>query len=205
MAKVEGRTASIGLRAKTGRAIAVVLTGPSTAPHVIKRFEFSVVDRTAPETFQPYHEVLDLPWEQAQKRVEKMARKIERVATKALRALIRELASEGFNMRGVGVVGAGERNLEKIGSTHIRAHAAEGVLFRQVLEVAAKTNDLPNRRFDERTIEQSAETELEISVVRIKAQLAEMGREAGSPWRADEKAAATAAWIVLAATHPRHQ
>ena len=198
MAKVEATTASIGLRAKTGRAIAVVLAGPSTAPHVIKRLEFSVVDPAAPETFQPYHEVLDLPWEQAQKRVQKMARKIERVATKALQILIRELASEGVDVRAVGIVGAGERNLEKIGSTHIRAHAAEGVLFRQVLEVAAETNDLPSRRFDERTIDQTAETELNISVAKIKAQLLEMGREAGSPWRADEKAAATAAWIVLA-------
>src|SRR6266478_7141553 len=197
MAKVEATTASIGLRAKTGRAIVVVLTGPSTAPHVIKRLEFSVVDPAAPETFQPYHEVLDLPWEQAQKSVKKTAGKIERVATKALRTLIRELAFEGFDVRGVGVVGAGERKLEKIGSTHIRAHAAEGVLFRQVLEVAAQSNELPNRRFDERTIDQTAETELKIPVARIKTHLAAMGREAGSPWRADEKAAATAAWIVL--------
>ena len=198
MAKVEAKTASIGLRAKTGRAIVVVLTGPPTAPHVIKRLEFSVVDPAAPETFQPYHEVLDLPWEQAQKAAQKMARKIERVATKALRALVRELESEGFNVRGVGVVGAGERNLEKIGSTHIRAHAAEGVLFRQVLEVAAEANELPNRRFDERTIDQIAETELKTPVARIKTHLASMGREAGSPWRADEKSAATAAWVVLA-------
>ncbi len=197
MAKVEATTASIGLRAKTGRAIVVVLTGPPTAPHVIKRLEFSVVDPAAPETFQPYHEVLDLPWEQAQKAAQKMARKIKRVATKALRSLVREVESEGLSVRGVGVVGAGERNLEKIGSTHIRAHAAEGVLFRQVLEVAAQSNELPNRRFDERTIDQTAETELKIPVARIKTHLAAMGREAGSPWRADEKAAATAAWIVL--------
>ena len=198
MAKIDATTASIGLRAKTGRAIAVVLAGPATAPRVIKRLEFSVVDPASPETFQPYHEVLDLPWEQAQKGAQKMARKIERVATKALRSLVRELESEGFSVRGVGVVGAGERNLEKIASTHIRAHAAEGVLFRQVLEVAAEANELPNRRFDERTIEQTAETELKIPVAKIKAQLVEMGREAGSPWRADEKAAATAAWMVLA-------
>lgn len=198
MPKAESKTASIGLRAKTGRAIAVVLTGPPTAPNVIKRLVFSVVDPAAPCTFQPYHEVLDLPWEQAQKGAQKMARKIERVATKALRTLVREVESEGFNVRGVGVVGAGERNLEKIGSTHIRAHAAEGVLFRRVLEVAAETNELPNRRFDERTIDQTAETELKIPVAKIKAHLAAMGREAGSPWRADEKAAATAGWIVLA-------
>jgi hypothetical protein len=198
MAKDESKPASIGLRAKTGRAIAVVLTGPLSSPRVIKRFEFSVVDPAAPETYQPYHEVLDLPWEQAQKGAQKMARKIERVATKALRSLVRDLESEGFNVRGVGIVGAGERNLEKIGSTHIRAHAAEGVLFRQVLEVAASANELPNQRFDERSIDKTVESELKLPIAKIKAQLAEMGRAAGSPWRADEKAAATAAWLVLA-------
>jgi len=165
---------------------------------VIRRFEFSVVDPAAPETYQPYHEVLDLPWEQAQKGAQKLAKKIERVATKALRSLIRELQAEGFDVCGVGIAGAGERNLEKIGSTHIRAHAAEGVLFRQVLEVAAEANKLPNRRFDERSLDQTVESELKLPIARIKAQLAEMGRAAGSPWRADEKAAAAAAWLVLA-------
>jgi hypothetical protein len=165
---------------------------------VIKRLEFSVVDPAAPGTFQPYHEVLDLPWEQAKKGAQKLARKIERIAAKELRSLVRELESEGFNVRGVGIVGAGERNLEKIGSTHIRAHAAEGVLFRQVLEVAAEGNELPNRRFDERSIDQTVESELRLPIAKIKTRLAEMGRDSGSPWRADEKAAATAAWIVLA-------
>lgn len=198
MTKAESKTASIGLRAKTGRAIAVVLTLPLTSPRVVKRLEFSVVDPGTPETFQPYHQFLDVPWDQAQKGAQKLARKIERVATKALGGLVRELEREGFNVSGVGIVGAGERSLEKIGSTHIRAHAAEGVLFRQVLEVAAEANELSKRRFDERTLGQSAESDLKIPIARIKAHLAAMGRDAGSPWRADEKAAATAAWVVLA-------
>jgi hypothetical protein len=165
---------------------------------VIKRLEFSVVDPAVPATFQPYHEVLDLPWDQAQKAAEKFGTKIERIATRALRGLVKELQSEGFKVIGVGIVGAGERNLEKIGSTHIRAHAAEGVLFRRVLEVAAGENALPNQRFDERSLGQASETALNLPATKIKSVLAEMGRAVGSPWRSDEKAAATAAWIVLA-------
>jgi|ERR1041384_180237 hypothetical protein len=192
------KVATIGLRAKTGRAIAVVLTGSSDLPRVVKRLQFSVVDPAVPATFQPYHEVLDLPWEQAQKAARKFAKKIEQVATKALRSLMKELQTEGFKVTGVGIVGAGERNLEKIGSTHIRAHAAEGVLFRQVLEVAAEANALTNRRFDERNLDHSVEQELKIPIVKLTTHLAAMGRVVGSPWRADEKAAAVAAWIMLA-------
>src|SRR5438045_9652960 len=116
----ESKVASIGLRAKTGRAIAVVLTGPTNSPSVIKRLELSTVDPAVPATFQPYHEVLDLPWEQAQKKVKAIAKKIERAATKALKGLVKEIESDGFKVIGVGIVGAGDRNLEKIGSTHIR-------------------------------------------------------------------------------------
>lgn len=131
--KINSNTVSIGLRAKTGRAIAVVLSGPLNSSRVIRRVELSLVDPADPATHQPYHEVMDLPWEQAQVAVRKTAVRIEKLATKALARLVTELQAEGFQVRGVGIVGAGHRNLEKFGSTHIRAHAAEGVLFRQVL------------------------------------------------------------------------
>lgn len=193
---------SIGLRAKTARAIAVVVSGPLDSPIVIKRTELTLADPARPETGQPYHEVMDLPWIHAQVAVRKIASRIETVTSKALARLVRELQTEGFSVCGVGVVGAGDRNLEKIGSTHIRAHAAEGVLFRQVLEVGAEKNGLKSVRFDEKNLDQTAELGLKLPVARIKGQLAEMGRAAGSPWRADEKAAATAAWLALAAHTP---
>jgi hypothetical protein len=165
---------------------------------VLKRAELTLTVPAAPATSQPYHEVMDLPWEQAQVAVRKTATLIERAASKSLRRLVQEVQSEGFNVSGVGIVGAGNRNLEKIGSTHIRAHAAEGVLFRKVLETAAELNGLASRAFDERGIEQSAASELGLEVEKLRGQLAEMGRAAGPPWRADEKAAAMAAWLALA-------
>ena len=197
-ARSEDSLVSIGLRAKTGRAIAVVLGGLPDAPYVLKRVELKLADPAFPETSQPYHEVLDLPWEQARVAARKIATRIERLASKEIARLVRDAQARGAIVCGVGIVGAGDRNLDKIGSTHIRAHAAEGVLFREVLEAGAASNSLPNRRFDERSIDVTAELELRLPIVRIKAHLAEMGRLAGSPWRADEKAAATAAWLALA-------
>jgi hypothetical protein len=188
----------IGLRAKTGRAIAVVLGGKVDSPMVLKRVELTLANPAFPETSQPYHEVLDLPWDKAQVAVRKIASRIEKQATREIARLVREAQANGAIVREVGIVGAGNRNLEKIGSTHIRAHAAEGVLFRAVLEAGAEANALPNRRFDERVLDQTAESELKLPIAKIKAHLAEMGRAAGSPWRADEKAAAVAAWLALA-------
>ena len=199
MAKSISSSVTIGLRAKTARAIAVVLSGPSNSPRVLKRTELRLADPAFPETSQPYHQVMELPWGKAQVAVRRIASRIEKLASKELARLVREAKADGLIITGVAIVGAGERNLEKIGSTHIRAHAAEGVLFREVLEVGAAANNLRSRRFDERTLDLTAEVELKLPIAKIKAQLAEMGRSAGSPWRADEKAAATAAWLALAA------
>ena len=190
---------SMGLRAKTGRAIVVILGGGIDAPQLLRREEIKLADPAFPETYQPYHEVLDLPWDKGQIAVRKIASRIEKIASKEIARLVREVRSAGGIICGVGIVGAGDRNLEKIGSTHIRAHAAEGVLFRAVLEAGAAANELPNRRFDERGLDQTAVEQLNLGTAKIRVQLAEFGRSAGSPWRADEKAAATAAWLVLAA------
>jgi hypothetical protein len=196
---IDESSVTIGLRAKTGRAIAVVLGGQLDSPRVLKRVEVKLTDPASPETSAPYHQVLNLPWVKATVAVRRIASKIEKVASRELARLVREAQKDGLIVGGVGIVGAGERNLEKIGSTHIRAHAAEGVLFREVLEFAAAANNLSSRRFDDRSLDVTAELELKLPIAMIKERLAEMGRSAGSPWRADEKAAATAAWLVLAA------
>jgi hypothetical protein len=79
----------------------------------------------------------------------------------------------------IGIVGAPDRALEAIASPHIRAHAAEGVLFRRVLERAAEKQQVVWAAYSDRELE-------------------EFGRAVGRPWRADEKAAATSAWLALA-------
>jgi hypothetical protein len=188
---------SIGLRAKTARAIAVVLSGPADSPQVLRREELSLVDPDLPATGQPYHEVMELPWEKAQVAVLASARAIEAVASKSLAQLVRGLQSDGLVVCGVGVVGALERNLERIGSAHVRAHAAEGLLFRSVLDKAAEKNGLERRTFEERKLLEQAASELGCRVAELAAQLAELGRATGPPWRADEKSAAAAAWLAL--------
>jgi hypothetical protein len=199
MSQPFGTTSCIGLRAKTARAIAVVLAGTAASPRAVTRAEITLASPANPALFQPYHELMDLPWERATVAVQTAERAIETAATTGLKALIAEVRSRGIDVSCIGIVGAPERNLAAIGSPHIRAHAAEGVLFRHVLEVGAEANDLPSAIYSERGIEASAATSLGVSLDDMRARLAEIGRVLGSPWRADEKAAAMAAWIGLAA------
>jgi len=188
---------SIGLRAKTGRAIAVVLGGSIEAPIVLLKTEIKLVDPKVPGTAQPYHEVMDLSWEESQREVRKYAAAIERTAQKALAKLIEEQRTKRLKIAGVGIVGAPDRDLARIGNPHIRAHAAEGVLFRRVLDLAAQSNGLKWQMFSDRNFDEAMAEKLGAKHSRVKQSLSELGRSISPPWRADEKQAAMAAWLVL--------
>jgi len=189
--------ATIGLKPKTGRAIVVVLGGPADAPQLIKRTELILNDPRVPATFQPYHAVMNLPWNESEKKVVPFIRAIEKIAAKALAQLIHELRAEGLEVIGVGIAGTADRDLSKIGNYHIRAHGAEGLLFRQVLEFAAQANKLPHRTFIEKNLQAEAAAELGCTVAKLNNALTAFGRSAGPPWRADQRVAATAAWLSL--------
>src|SRR5437763_15842922 len=136
---------AIGLRAKTGRAIAVVLGGSADSPSVITKLEISLVDPKLPSTFQPYHEVMELPWDESQRAVRKYVRAIEKVSAKNLAVLVKKLKGQGLTVKGVGVVGAADGDLSRIDNYQIRAHSAEGVLFPSMLEFGVDQNSLSGR------------------------------------------------------------
>ncbi len=187
----------IGLRAKTGRAIVVALGGSSESPIVLLKTEIKLVDSKVPAMAQPYHEVMELPFAQWQRAVNKSEKAIERVATKALAKLIEELQMNGHRPVKVGVVGAPDRDLARIGNPHIRAHAAEGVLFRRVLSVGAESNGLKYRAFPDRDFDKGAAASLGANHAKIRRKIDNLRQTVSPPWRTDEKQAALAAWMVL--------
>ena len=188
---------AIGLRAKTARAIAVVLGGPPDAPVVLHKTEIKLIDPKVPATAQPYHGIMDLPSSQWPKAVNKSAQAIERVAAKALAKMIKELEANGNKVTGVGVVGAPDRDLVRIGNPHIRAHAGEGILFRRALEVGAEANRLKWQNFSDRDFDQAAAAVVGGDYSKMKRNLDDLRQSVSAPWRADEKQAAMAAWVVL--------
>jgi len=142
---------------------------------------------------------MELSWEKAKSAVRPVEGRIEEIATDMLAKLTNELRSRDFLVRTVGIVGSPDRNLERIGNAHIRAHAAEGILFRKVLETAAGNHGLVWRSFSDRSFDEVVAAELTRPPLVIKAALAAIGQAAGKPWRVDERLAATAAWISFEA------
>jgi hypothetical protein len=189
--------ACLGLRAKTARAIAVVISGPRESPKAVTRAEITLTSPETPALFQPYHQVMNLSWDQAVVAVRPSERAIEAAATRSLKSVLLDMRAQGLEITCVAIVGAPERKLESIGSPHIRAHAAEGVLFRHVWQVAAEALGVPSQAFSEKDFEVFAATRLGLPLDALRSQLVKFGNAVGRPWRADEKAAATAAWLAL--------
>jgi hypothetical protein len=189
---------AIGFRVKTGRATAVVLAGSASAPRVLSRKILQLFDPAIPESHQPFHAELELPPSDSARVVPLALKAVERVALSALRELVGEVQPGLGSIVGIALVAGSATDPESIRNPHMRAHAREGQLFPQALAAAAKTMRIPAITIVESEVFTSAASRLGETPDAIKIAVAELGRAVGKPWSAEEKAAAAAAWVVLA-------
>jgi hypothetical protein len=121
---------------------------------------------------------------------------IEQVADRSVSALLRAHGPGGGSRAGL-VVGS-VIDPAAVGNPHIRAHASEGQLFRTVLARALSNHQVEPSILVEKDLAGAARKRLGRSDVQIQRALTTFGAVLGRPWRSDEKAAATAAWMALA-------
>jgi hypothetical protein len=189
--------AGLGFRVKTGRAVAVWLVGPPEAPRVLARREISLCDPELPESRQPHHAALDLPAGEGEQAVRRATAAARRVTLRAVRDLAGELRAAGCRIAGVGIVTGSDADPARIANPHVRAHAAEGRLFRELVEEGARACGLRARTWLERDAWSRAAEALGRPEDELRRAAAELGRSVGRPWRGEEKLAALAAWSAL--------
>ncbi|HXM88969.1 MAG TPA: hypothetical protein VN916_05915 [Candidatus Acidoferrum sp.] len=189
---------AIGFRVKTGRATAVVMAGPASAPRILSRRSLQLWDPAIPESHQPWHADFELPPDESARIVPIALEAVDRVASSALRTLVDEVRSAHGPIVGIALVAGSSTDPESIRNPHMRAHAREGQLFPQALATAAKTLRIPAVTLVESEVFASAASKLGKSPDAIKRAVTELGRNVGKPWSSEEKAAAAAAWMTLA-------
>ena len=189
---------AIGFRVKTGRATAVVMAGPASAPRVLSRKSVQLFDPAIPESHQPFHAEIELPPDESARIVPLALKAVERVALATLRELVAEVQPGLGSMVGIALVAGSATDPESIRNPHMRAHAREGQLFPQALAAAAKTMRIRATTMVQSEVFGSAASKLGQTPDAIRIAVAELGRDVGKPWSAEEKAAAAAAWTVLA-------
>jgi hypothetical protein len=180
---------AVGFRIKSGWATTVLLAGPRSAPRVLDRRVTLLADPEDPAARQPYHAGLDTHEAQAARAVKRLVKAVERFAHRSVALLIAEYRAAGHRVRGVGIVVGSVVDPASIANDHIRAHAEEGRLFRVVVERAIRACRLRARVM--------VEKELYVAAAPLRRRVAALGEAVEGPWRAEEKAAALAAWRVL--------
>jgi len=186
----------LGFRVKSGYAIAVAVHGPTSAPTVAARLVVELSDPAVPATRQPYHDGF-YKQQDDRRKLSRLVALVKRCATRSVDALLADPRLAGLRCRGAGVVVGSVIDPQRVGNLHIRAHASEGRLFRTVLESVLRTHDIACDIIVEKQLAQRAAIGLRCPEGEIRRTLAAFGKTLGGTWRAEEKAASTAAWLAL--------
>ena len=190
------RAAALGLRVKSGWAAAVLLTGTARSPQLcdVRRIELS--DPQHPETRQPYHAAMG--------KLERDARKINQrvdlvrgIAQQSIATLLAGYRRQNLRIRRAALVVGSQIDPDSIANPHIRAHAFEGRLFRSVLEESLRAHRIRANILIERHAYAHAVEELKQTNQNVRRKIQDFGRETETPWRAEQKLAAVAAWLGL--------
>lgn len=189
--------AALGFKVRTAWAKSVAVAGAVGERRVLDRRRVELADPAVPESRAPYHAALELSGREAERVVRRASDAAMAVGVKAVLALAEELRAQGHELAGIGLVVGSDRDPAKLGNPHVRAHASEGRLFRQVLEAGADACGVPCLVVVERDLYDFAAETLGSPADELRRELVELGRAVGRPWRAEDKAAALAAWLAL--------
>lgn len=190
---------TVGFRVKSGYAIAVVLGGTRAAPKPIAKRIVELSDPGVAETRQPYHDGF-YKTEEDEREIARRVGIVKRCARRSVAALVKELRLDsgrsGHVARATLIVGS-VIDPATVGNPHIRAHAHEGKLFRTVLEDALRAQAVDCDVVVDKQLGARAARDLGRPPGAIARTVADFGKALGGSWRAEEKAAATAAWLAL--------
>jgi hypothetical protein len=189
----------VGFRVKTGWAAVVLLAVEHGAPRVLDSRRVALVDPEDPDARQPYHAGFGA-MQQDQEAIDAAVGRVHGFARRSLAALLADYGGTHRAPRCAAIVAGSDVDPARIANLHMRAHALEGRLYRDVVAESMSAAQLPALLFVERDLIAAAAHRPGHAPDRVKAVLAEIGRPGGrklaGPWRAEEKSAALAAWIV---------
>jgi len=194
---VEAANDAVGFTVKSGWASAVLMTGSATAVHLVDARRVDLSNPQLPESRQPYHAGTGTARPDGPE-LSRLVTSVESFGKQSVTEAIDSYQHAGYRLRGLGVVVGSLIDPNGIANAHIRIHALEGRLFRRVVEEAAAERHLPCSTWRERDLYGVAARVLRQQESHLRRVLKACGETTGGPWRAEQKAAALAAWLVLA-------
>lgn len=192
--------AAIGVRAHSGWAAVVAVTGDLGSPGILDRRRISVTDPDSRGFGQPYHFAKTLALKDAEIHLARCAGTARRLAFDGLGALAAKLRDSGCEVAAAAILAASGRPIPSLAETlasHAMIHTAEGEFFRNAFSDACDQLGIPVCRIRERELLDRAAKEFKLGRLKVKTRLNQLGRALGPPWSQDQKSAALAAWLGL--------
>ena len=179
---------ALGIRPHSGWAVVVAVTAPPDV-RLVHRARIEVLADGDPK--QPWHAAQEggLSADDAAALAARVEAGARAAADDALRGVLAAVAAGGHDVVAAAVIGEPRDvpGAEQVLASHPLLHAAEGELYRAVLAEAADAAGLAVHVAPPKSVAVDDHAPL----------LAELGRAAGPPWRADHKLAVAAALAAL--------
>lgn len=187
--------AAIGFTVKSGWAAAVVVDETRDAIRVLDSRRVELCDPASPASKQPYHDGF-ATMRQPGAMLAKLVAAVQQFGERSVLRVLSQARGEGAQLSAAGVVVGSLIDPLTIGNEHIRIHAMEGKLFREVIIGAVEKHGLRCAVWRERDVIAVARKALRRSEASLRRTLDECG-STRQPWRAEQKSATLAAWLVL--------
>jgi hypothetical protein len=187
--------AAVGFTVKSGWAAVVLVAGSAADPVVSRSCRVEISDPEIPDAMQPYHAGFGTARD-AGEELKRLVSSVKSYGRTSIGRLLREFQKD-HALRGAGVVVGSLIDPKSIANDHIRIHAMEGRLFRTVVIDAAEARGLRCHVRRERDLYRDAAKALKKPEPAIRTKLTAIGRGIDGGWRAEQKAAALSAWMLL--------
>jgi hypothetical protein len=186
---------AVGFTVKSGWAAAVVVERIKDSIRIVESRRVDLCDPALPESKQPYHDGF-ATMRKGGPRLTKLLEAVHRAGRASVISFLDDVSVRFGDLRGVGVVVGSLIDPATIGNEHIRIHAMEGRLFREVVTAAAEKRGFACAVLRERDLPAAATRALKRSEASLSRAVAECDRDRNGPWRTEQKSAALAAWLV---------
>lgn len=184
---------AIGLRIKSGFAIASIVTKGRDGFSIEAVCTVALASEELPQSRFPYHPTIELPERQGAALSAKAVKEVQRVAAREMSKLLEEYAG----IKRAGIVVGSVIDPDSLGNPHVRVHALEGKLFREVVTKALAEQGIDCGVLVERDAYAKAAADVSATEQRLRAEIAALGHGRIKPWRSEEKLATLAArWCL---------
>jgi hypothetical protein len=189
--------AALGLKVRPGRAVVVILRGTCRAPEIVLRHEIDLADPWIRESLHPYHQELGDRGDAGLQARQRGCEAACNAARRAIHTLLDDMISHGLEPCRVALVTSRITDPKRTGGAHARAHAQEDKLYTKAVKSALAGRRLRVQTFFDGDLRATALCRLERTAQQVDATLKALSHRVGTPWRALEKQAALAAWLML--------